>query len=83
MRNSRTNIWYLRNPKTNIWAQINENGGWRLLHNEKCYCFYRPAIINREIKSRVVRTETNIAIVGETKNIFKVLTHKSIEKKCI
>jgi hypothetical protein len=43
-------------------------GGWRKLHNEKLHNSYSSPDIIRNIKSRRMRWEGHVALMGEFKN---------------
>ena len=49
-------------------------GEWRRLHNEELHNWYRSPNIFRVIKSRRLRWAGHVAIMGEGKTVFRILT---------
>ena len=50
-----------------------ENGEWRMLHNEELHCLYRSPNIVRVFKSRRLRWAGHVAKMEEGKSAFKIL----------
>ena len=51
-----------------------ENGEWRMLHNEELHSLYRSPNILRVIKSRRLRWAGHVARMEEVRSAFKILT---------
>ena len=58
-----------------------DNGEWRMLHNEELHSLYRSANIVRVIKSRRLRWAGHVARMEEGRCAFKILTGKSTGKR--
>jgi hypothetical protein len=48
-------------------------GGWRKLHKEELHNFYSSPSIIKMIKSRRMRREGHVALIGEKKNAYRLL----------
>ena len=51
-----------------------ENGEWKMLHNEELHSSYRRPNIVRVIKSRRLRWAGHVARMEESRSAFKMLT---------
>jgi hypothetical protein len=51
-------------------------GEWRNLHNEELLNLYSPPNIIRQIKSRRMGWAWNMACMGESRKVYKVLVGK-------
>ena len=58
-----------------------ENGKWRMLHNEELNSLYRSPNVVRVIKSRRLRWAGHVARMEEGRSAFKTLTGKPTEKR--
>ena len=58
-----------------------ENGEWRMLHNEELHSLYRSPNIIRVFKSRRLRWAGHVARMEEGRSAFKILTGKPTEKR--
>ena len=58
-----------------------ENGEWRMLHNEELHSLYRSPNIVKVIKSRRLRWAGHVARMEECKSVFKILTGKLTGKR--
>ena len=53
-----------------------ENGEWKILHNEELHSLYRSPNIVRVIKSRRLRWAGHVTIMEKGRSAFKILTGK-------
>ena len=51
-----------------------ENGDWKMLHNDELHSFYRSPNIVRLIKSRRLRWARHVARMEEGRSAFKILS---------
>jgi hypothetical protein len=51
-------------------------GEWSKLHNEELHNLYSSPDIIRQIKSRRMRWEGHVALMGEEMNVYRVLMEK-------
>ena len=58
-----------------------ENGEWRMIHNEELHSLYRLPKIVRVIKSRTLRWAGHVTRMEEGKSAFKILTGKPFRKE--
>jgi hypothetical protein len=56
-------------------------GGWRRLHNEELHNLYASQDITRLFKTRRMRWVGNAALMGEMRNLSKILVGKPEEKR--
>jgi hypothetical protein len=56
-------------------------GGWRKLHNEELHNLYNSPSIIRIIKSRRMRWAGHMALMGETRNVYRLLVGKPEGKR--
>jgi hypothetical protein len=56
-------------------------GEWRKLHNEELHILYSSPNIIRQIKSRRMRWAGHVALMGEERNVYKVLMGKPEGKR--
>jgi hypothetical protein len=52
-------------------------GGWRRLHNEDLHGLYASPNVIRVIKSRRMRWEGYVALMGEMKNAYRIFCRKA------
>ena len=57
-------------------SKRDENGKWRMLHNNELHGFYRSSNEVRVIKSRRLRWAGHVARMEESRSAFKILTGK-------
>jgi hypothetical protein len=48
--------------------------GWRRLHNEELHNLYASPNIIRVIKLRRIRLAGHVALIGEMRNVYKILS---------
>jgi hypothetical protein len=58
-------------------------GEWRNLHNEELHILYSSPNIIRQIKSRRMRWEGHVALMGEERNVYRVLVGKPEGKRLL
>jgi hypothetical protein len=58
-------------------------GEWRKLHSEELHILYSSPNINRQIKSRTMRWAGHVALMGEDRNVYRVLMEKPEEKRLL
>jgi hypothetical protein len=58
-------------------------GGWRKLHNEELHNLYSSISRIRIIKSRRMRWAEHVALMGEKRNVYRLLVGKPEEKRPI
>jgi hypothetical protein len=51
-------------------------GGWRKLHNEELCDLYSLPIIIRIIRSKGMKWMEHVALVGEKRNVYRLLVGK-------
>jgi hypothetical protein len=51
-------------------------GDWRKLHNGELHNLYSSPDIIRQIKSRGMRWAVHVALMGERRNVYRVLVGK-------
>jgi hypothetical protein len=56
-------------------------GEWRKLHSEELHTLYSSPNIIRQIKSRILRWAGHVTLMGEEKNVYKVLMGKPEGKR--
>jgi hypothetical protein len=56
-------------------------GGWRKLHDEELHNLYSSPSIIRMIKSRGMRWAGHVALMGETRNAYRILVGKPERKR--
>jgi hypothetical protein len=61
------------------WDEV--TGDWRKLHNEELHNLYSSPNIIRMIKSRRMRWAGNVARMGETRNVYRILVEKPEGKR--
>jgi hypothetical protein len=54
-----------------------EDGSWRILHNDELHSLYSAPGIVRVIKSRKMRWAGHVARMGEGRGIYRVLVGKT------
>jgi hypothetical protein len=58
-----------------------ENGKWRMIHNEELHSLYRSPNIGRVINSRTLRWAGHVARMEEGRSAFKILTRTRTGKR--
>jgi hypothetical protein len=58
-------------------------GGWRKLHNEELHNLYSSLNIIRIIKSRRMRWAGHVALMGEKRNVYRLLVGKPVGKRLL
>jgi hypothetical protein len=58
-------------------------GGWRKLHNEELHDLYCSPSIIRIIKSRRMRWTGHVALMGEKRNVYRLLVGKQEGKRSL
>jgi hypothetical protein len=56
-------------------------GGWRKLHNEELHSLYSFPSIMKIIKSRRMRWAGHVALMGEKRNVYRLLVGKPEGKR--
>jgi hypothetical protein len=62
-------------------SKRDENGEWRMLHNEELHSLYGSPNIVRVIRSRRLRWAGHVARMEESRSALKMLTGTSTEKR--
>jgi hypothetical protein len=55
-------------------------GGWRKLHNKELHDMYSSPSIIRIIKSRRMRWAGHVALMGEKRNVYRLLVGKQEQR---
>ena len=76
-------FYLYKDPEANIWAKRDENGEWRMLHNEELHSLHCSPNKVRVIKSRRLRWEGHLVRMEESRSPFEILRGKTYRKEII
>ena len=77
----RLRVFENRNLRRIFGPKRDENGQWRMLHNEELHSLFRSRNLIRVIKSRRLRWAGHVVRMEEGWNAFKILTDEPVWKR--
>jgi hypothetical protein len=72
-------LYFLHIYRYRMFGKV--TGGWRKMHNEELHDLHSSSSIIRIIKSRRMRLAQHVALMGEKRNVYRLLVGKPEGKR--